>query len=90
MARIVITHSTYIDGLIPRLKLLATMEGIKTITPGVIKKTKGKSQGFRIRISVRIQNGFKIIARKGNMCQEVFITTNLKWQDIANKLEELE
>ena len=89
MGRIVITHSTYIDGLIPRLKKLVTKKGIKTITPGIIKRTKGKSEKFRIKVSAPIKNGFKVIARKGNSCQEVFITCSLDEYAIEKQLEEL-
>ena len=36
MGRVVITHSTYIDGLIPLLRRLAQVPGIDTVTPAVI------------------------------------------------------
>ena len=36
MARLVITHSTYVEGLIPLLRRLATLPDIDTITPAVI------------------------------------------------------
>ena len=77
MARLVITHSTYIEGLIPKLKQLALKETIKTITPGQITRTKANCSNFRMRISVKTDKGFKIIARKGNSCQEIFVVTNL-------------
>jgi hypothetical protein len=40
MGRVVITHSTYIEGLIPLLKLLAQVPGIDTVTPAVICRVK--------------------------------------------------
>lgn len=43
MGRVVITHSTYIEGLIPVLKALAAQPGIDTITPAVICRVKGRS-----------------------------------------------
>ena len=36
MGRLVITHSTYLEGLIPLLKALAREGGINTVTPPVI------------------------------------------------------
>ena len=77
MGRVVLTHSTYIEGLIPILKKLSKVENIKTITPGVIKKTKGKSVQLNIRISTKIMGGYKLIARKGTSVQEVFVITTL-------------
>ena len=43
MGRVVITHSTYIEGLIPILKKLASNEKIKTVTPAIITKVRGRS-----------------------------------------------
>ena len=39
MGRVVITHSTYIDGLIPVLRKLAAAAGIETVTPAVISRS---------------------------------------------------
>ena len=90
MGRLVITHSTYIDGLIPKLKKLSTKNSIKTITPGVIKRIKNHCQDFRIKISVQIKNGYKLIARQGRTCQEIFIVTELERSIIEKYLNELE
>ncbi len=85
MGRLVKTHSTYIDGLIPKLKVLAKSTEIKTITPGVIKRTKSNVSGTKFRISTVIQGGYKVIARKGNTVQEVFVITKME----SNELLEL-
>ena len=77
MGRVVITHSTYIEGLIPILKKLALNEGIKTVTPGIISKVRGRSSKLIIRISVITIGGYKAIARKGQSAQEIFITTDM-------------
>ncbi|NBP99425.1 MAG: hypothetical protein EB123_08160, partial [Synechococcaceae bacterium WBB_32_011] len=45
MGRLVITHSTYLDGLIPLLKILANDPAIDTITPAVICRVKGRCEG---------------------------------------------
>ena len=76
MGRLVLTHSTYINGLIKRLRLINQSSKIKTITPGEIKTTKGRSEVLRLRISTKIKGGYKIIARKGTSVQEVFIVTD--------------
>ena len=77
MGRLVKTHSTYIDGLIPWLKALAMELGIKTITPGVIKKARRRCQGIKIRVSIETKDGYKLIARRGSSVQEVFVVTKL-------------
>ena len=41
LGRVVITHSTYVEGLIPWLKVLARQPRIQTITPAVISKVRG-------------------------------------------------
>lgn len=75
--RLVWNHSTHIEGLIPVLKKLATCEGIRTITPGALGRAKGNAPQLKLRISVPLQGGFKVIARKGKSVQEVFIITDL-------------
>jgi len=77
LGRLVLNHSTNIEGLIPILQKLATENNIKTITPAVISRARGRSSKLIIRLSVKTINGFKAIARKGNTAQEVFISTEL-------------
>ena len=82
MGRVVITHSTYIDGLIPVLKKLASNKRIKTVTPAIISKVRGRSSKLIIRISVITIGGYKAIARKGQSAQEVFITTDMNIDEL--------
>ena len=82
MGRIVITHSTYIEGLIPVLKKLASNEKIKTVTPAAITKVRGRANNLTIRISVSTIGGYKAIARKGQTAQEVFINTEISKKDL--------
>ncbi len=82
MGRIVITHSTYIEGLIPILKKLASNERIKTITPATISKVRGRSSKLIIRISIDTISGFKAIARKGHSAQEIFISTDMNKDEL--------
>ena len=87
MGRLVHTHSTYIDGLIKELKSLAKEKDIKTIVPGRINSTKGKSQKLRFKITTKLKGGFKVLARKGYSVQEIFIMTNLKEEELEKKLK---
>ena len=82
MGRVVITHSTYIEGLIPILKKLASHEKVKTVTPAIISKVRGRSSKLIIRVSVITTGGFKAIARKGQSAQEIFITTDMNIDEL--------
>ncbi|MFN9924322.1 MAG: DUF2103 domain-containing protein [Cyanobacteriota bacterium] len=75
MGRVVITHSTYVEGLIPLLRRLAEAEGIDTITPAVISRVRGRSTSLRLRVSTPITGGYKLLARRGSSAQEVFVVT---------------
>jgi len=86
VGRIVVTHSTYIKGLIPILRKLAANQEIKTVTPATIKKVRGRTSKLIIRISVQIIGGFKAIARKGQSAQEIFITTDLNKDELISLL----
>jgi hypothetical protein len=75
MGRVVVTHSTYLEGLIPVLRQLAAHPLIDTVTPGVIGRVKGRSPGLRLRISTPILGGHKLVARRGGSAQEVFVVS---------------
>ena len=85
MGRLVLNHSTNIDGLIPILQKLSLNINIKTITPASISRVRGRSSKLHIRVSIKTINGYKAIARKGRMAQEVFISTDLS----KDKLKEI-
>ncbi|MBM5801513.1 MAG: hypothetical protein FJ077_11935 [Cyanobacteria bacterium K_DeepCast_35m_m2_023] len=85
MGRLVITHSTYVEGLIPVLRRLAREPRIDTITPAVISRVRGRSPTLQLRISTPISGGHKLVARRGTSVQEVFIVTDLD----ASQLEPL-
>ncbi len=82
MGRLVLNHSTNVDGLIPILQRLALDTNIKTITPGVISRVRGRSSKLIIRLSVKTINGYKAIARRGKTAQEVFISTDLGKEEL--------
>jgi hypothetical protein len=87
LGRLVINHSTNIEGLIPVLQRLALNSNIKTITPAVISRARGKSSKLIIRLSVKTINGYKAIARKGKSAQEVFISTDLGKDELKKIIE---
>ena len=75
--RIVWNHSTHVPGLIPVLeKLLELADDIQTITPGRLSTVRSNAPHLRLKISVPIRGGYKLIARKGRSAQEVFIITD--------------
>ena len=87
MGRLVLNHSTNIEGLIPLLQKLALDINIKTITPAVISRVKGRSPKLTIRLSVKTINGYKAIARKGKLAQEVFFSTDLSKDDLKKIID---
>ena len=82
MGRLVITHSTYLEGLIPLLRQLARAPAIDTITPGVIARVRGRAPNLRLRVSTPITGGWKLLARRGSSAQEVFIVTTLSIEEL--------
>ena len=87
MGRLVLNHSTNIEGLIPILQKLALNTDIKTITPAVISRSRGRSSKLIIRISIKTINGYKAIARKGKTAQEVFISTDLNKNELKKIID---
>ena len=87
MGRLVLNHSSNIEGLIPILQKLALNVNIKTITPAVISRVRGRSSKLTIRLSVKTINGYKAIARKGKTAQEVFISTDLSKDDLKQIID---
>jgi hypothetical protein len=75
--RLVWNHSTHLPGLIPVLERLTQQTGIETVTPAVIGSAKSNAPRLQIKVSVPIRGGFKLIARKSKIFQEVFIITSL-------------
>lgn len=84
--RVVITHSTYLPGLITLLEELATYPNIQTITPAVISRVKSNAPKFRMKVSVPITGGHKLIARHRKSAQEVFVITTLTKAEIEKAI----
>ena len=87
MGRLVLNHSTNLEGLIPVLQKLALNISIKTITPAAISRVRGRSSKLIIRLSVKTINGYKAIARKGKTAQEVFISTDLSKEELKKIID---
>ena len=88
MGRLVLNHSANLEGLIPILQKLAHNINIRTITPGVISRVKGRSSKLLLRLSVKTINGYKAIARKGKTAQEVFISTDLSKDELKQIIDD--
>ncbi len=89
MGRLVITHSTYLEGLIPLLQRLAAQPGVDTVTPAVISRVRGRSEGLRLRVSTPITGGYKVMARRGGSVQEVFVITRWSREELQAHLDQL-
>jgi hypothetical protein len=89
MGRLVVTHSTYLEGLIPLLRRLAALPGVDTVTPAVICRVRGRSPGLRLRVSTPISGGHKLVARRGGSVQEVFVVTAWSRDQLQRELDQL-
>ncbi|NQV11281.1 MAG: hypothetical protein HQ527_08985 [Cyanobacteria bacterium] len=89
MGRVVITHSTYLEGLIPLLKALAAKAGIETVTPAVICRVRGRSPRLRLKVSTPITGGYKLLARRASSAQEVFVVTDWDRETLQLELDRL-
>ena len=88
MGRLVITRSTYLEGLIPLLKRLVKDPQIDTITPAVISRVKGRAPELRLRVSTPITGGWKLVARRGSSAQEVFVVTGLDAPGLEQRIDQ--
>lgn len=84
--RLVWNHSTHLPGLIPILEKLVECEGITTVTPGRIKQTRSHIPKMKLKVSVPIRGGYKIIARQGKTVQEVFILSTLDQPELEQAI----
>jgi hypothetical protein len=87
--RIVWNHSTHLDGLIPILEKLITYEGIGTVTPAVLSRSRSHCPKMKLRVSVPIRGGYKVIARQGKTVQEVFVLTDLDKSDLESIIKQI-
>ncbi|NER83992.1 MAG: metal-binding protein [Leptolyngbya sp. SIO1D8] len=87
--RLVWNHSTHIPGLIRVLEtLLAQEQQIQTVTPGRLSTVRSHAPKLRVKMSVAIRGGYKLIARKGKSAQEIFIVTSLEQAQLEEALQQ--
>jgi len=87
MGRLVRNHSTHIEGLIKWLKKMAESSHIKTVTPASLSKTKGRGERLVLKVTMKTNEGYKLLARKGSLVQEVFLVTALDEAEIIEIIE---
>ena len=87
MGRLVQNHSTHIDGLIKWLKKIAKNKDVKTVTPASLYKANGRGEKLLLRVTIKTKEGYKLLARKGKLVQEVFIVTCLDMTEIKKVIE---
>ena len=87
MGRLVRNHSTHIKGLIKWLKKIAEIDDIKTVTPASLSKTNGRGENLVLKVTIKTNDGFKLLARKGKIVQEVFLVTSLNKNEIIEIIE---
>ncbi len=87
MGRLVQNHSTNIEGLIKWLKKIAENKEIKTVTPASLSKTNGRGEKLLLKVTIQTNDGYKLLARKGKLVQEVFIVTGLDKKQIKDLVE---
>ena len=87
MGRLVQNHSTHIEGLIKWLKKIAALDEIKTVTAASLSKTYGRCENLSLKITVKTNEGYKLLARKGKLVQEVFLVTSLDESEIKEIIE---
>ena len=88
MGRLVQNHSTHIEGLIKWLKRIAESQEVKTVTPASLSKTNGRGEKLVLKVTIKTKEGYKLLARKGKLVQEVFLVTcldELAIKDIIKK-----
>ena len=87
MGRVVQNHSTHIDGLIKWLKKIAKNKDVKTVTPASLYNANGRGEKLVLRVTIKTREGYKLLARKGKLVQEVFIVTDLDMTEIKKVIE---
>jgi len=84
--RLKIEHSI-IDGVRGILEeLLNTTPAIRSVIPGVIRPVRDARGRVRVRVTVPTQNGWKAIALSAGARQELFISTDLKKEEVEAAL----
>ena len=69
------------------MKKIAERDEIKTVTPASLSKTNGKGENLVLKVTVKTNEGYKLLARKGKLVQEVFLVTSLSESGIREIIE---
>ncbi|MEM6449863.1 MAG: DUF2103 domain-containing protein [Cyanobacteria bacterium P01_D01_bin.105] len=85
----VVTHSTYIPGLLSLLDKLSANPKVQTITPAVISRVKSNAPQMRLKVSVPITGGHKLIARQRKSAQEVFVITPMSKEELEAAIAQI-
>jgi hypothetical protein len=84
--RLKIEHSI-IDGVRDiLLEMLAANDAIRSIIPGVIRPVRDARGKVKMRVTVPTQNGWKAIALASGARQELFISTDMKKEEIEQAM----
>jgi hypothetical protein len=84
--RLKIEHSI-IDGVRGILEeLLAANPAIRSVIPGVIRPVRDARGKVRVRVTVPTQNGWRAIALSAGARQELFISTEMKKDEVEAAL----
>ena len=81
-----IEHSI-LENLRPVLDRLVVREEIRSVIPGVIRPVRDAKGLVKIRITVPTQNGWKAIALANGARQELFISTALGEDELAELIQ---
>ena len=82
-----IEHSILAD-LRPVLERLVAREDIRSIIPGVIRQVRDAKGTVVIRITVPTQNGWKAIGLSNGARQELFVSTALAEDELAEAIRD--
>jgi len=84
--RLKIEHSI-IDGVREILEeLLAANAAIRSVIPGVIRPVRDARGKVKMRVTVPTQNGWKAIALSAGARQELFISTDMKKDEVERAM----
>lgn len=77
-----------IEGLKEFLKGIESWQEIHSILPAPIKRTRGFSSGFTMKVQYRVQTGVRCIAQSGSVVQGVtFVATHGRIDALERKLK---
>src|SRR5437660_3074200 len=84
--RLKIEHSI-IDGVREILEeMLIANDAIRSIIPGVIRPVRDARGKVKMRVTVPTQNGWKGIALSAGARQELFVSTDMKKEEIEQAM----